>query len=162
MNRLQRKGALDVSINSIVVIVFAITMLGLGLAFIKGKFSEIGKTVTFPQPEIPASAEEPIVLPSEVMSVNRGTNAEVSINFYNNQNSDVTSSVIPEIKNCVGTSGSSFALGVTAGGQNVPVGRSVTYKALVVIPPDKPSGTYTCTLHISDTTKQFFLKVSGK
>ena len=38
-----RKGSLQLSVNAIVVLVLAITMLGMGLAFTKGKFAELGK-----------------------------------------------------------------------------------------------------------------------
>ncbi|MBS3127550.1 hypothetical protein J4410_00200 [Candidatus Woesearchaeota archaeon] len=37
-----KKAALELSINAIVIIVLAMTLLGLGLGFIRNQFSEIG------------------------------------------------------------------------------------------------------------------------
>ena len=43
MKRVNKKGALELSINAIVVLILAITILGLGIAFIKGQFGSLTK-----------------------------------------------------------------------------------------------------------------------
>ncbi len=77
----RRKGALDVSINSIVVIVFAVTMLGLGLAFMKGYFSKIG-VQTLPETPEP-SPGDPITIPQQTIIMDRASSVEFSVKFYN-------------------------------------------------------------------------------
>ena len=151
-----RKAALDVSINSIVVIVFAITMLGLGLAFIKSKFSEISKTVTFSAPDIPATADSPIILPYDTLSVNRGIKADISINFYNNEDHLIAASVIPAIA-CNGITFTSSD--IVAVGQPVEVGSKATYKITLQVPKAAATGKVPCTMSIDTTSKQFFMQV---
>ena len=41
MRRLNKKGALELSINAIVIIILAMTLLGLGLAFVRGLFTRV-------------------------------------------------------------------------------------------------------------------------
>jgi hypothetical protein len=44
--KLNKKGALELSINAIVVLILAITILGLGIAFIRGQFGALGGQFT--------------------------------------------------------------------------------------------------------------------
>ena len=60
-----KKGGLDVSINSVVIIIFAVTILGLGLAFIRSQFSKID-VITIPVPDTPATRDNPVVVPNEI------------------------------------------------------------------------------------------------
>src|SRR3989338_2623437 len=48
----QKKGALELSINAIVIIVLAMTLLGLGLGFIRSQFTSIGEIGTGVQEQI--------------------------------------------------------------------------------------------------------------
>ena len=78
-----RKGSLSLSINAIVVLILAVAMLGLGLGFTKSMFSKIGGSLEIPPPNIPATEQDPIALPSEVVEFNHNKNAELGFNFYN-------------------------------------------------------------------------------
>ena len=152
-----KKGSVNLTLNSIVVIIFAITMLGLGLAFINGAFTNVTEKVTFPEPDIDATADTPIILPFETLTVEKGRQAEFSINFYNNENGTVTAS--PVITACLpGSFGNTTEL-LASVGQSVAVGKTATYKSLFTIPADAPSQKYTCNLQLSQTSKQFFLEV---
>ncbi len=50
--RVNKKGALELSINAIVIIVLALTLLGLGLTFIRNQMGDIGKTSTMVNDQI--------------------------------------------------------------------------------------------------------------
>ena len=78
-----KKGSLSLSINAIVILVLAITMLGLGLAFTKGMFGKFSSKLEVPPPNIPATAEEPIILPDESVEVLKNKDFELTVNFYN-------------------------------------------------------------------------------
>lgn len=82
-----KKGALDVSINAIVVIIFAITMLSLGLAFMRGTFGKIGGQVdgiiSNAQLDNPPSAENPFVLSANQITVKKGQTTTLKIGYYN-------------------------------------------------------------------------------
>ncbi len=78
-----KKASLSLSINAIVVLVLAIAMLGLGLSFTKGMFKKFGEKLTVPPPDIPATAGEPIVLPTDEIVVKHGKEAIFQVNYYN-------------------------------------------------------------------------------
>jgi len=50
--RFSKKGSLSISINAIVIIVLAMTFLGLGLMFVRNMFKDIGDTTTQVQEQI--------------------------------------------------------------------------------------------------------------
>ncbi|RMF07350.1 hypothetical protein D6764_00030 [Candidatus Woesearchaeota archaeon] len=81
-----RKGSLQLSVNAIVVLVLAITMLGMGLAFTKGKFAELGERIEVPEPDYPATQDDPIVLPVNEIKLKSGKQGGFSVNFYNEGN----------------------------------------------------------------------------
>lgn len=178
---MNKKGGLDLSINSIVVIIFAITMLGLGLMFIKGQFEAVQDKITFPVPDIAATPGEPIVLPFETLKVNRGTSVDFSFNFYNSGPSAVAPSQEPNIQRCTPSSdittpglesrgldvnGVPQFVDMQAVGQQVDVADNAAYKALFVVPPNAASRKYICVLAVGGNdqtdivaTKQFFVEV---
>jgi len=153
------RGAVNLTINAIVVIVFALAMLGLGLAFIRGAFTSVTDKVTFPLPDIDATATETIVLPFETLVVRKGVQAEFSINFYNNENETLTQDKSPIITQCVPDGLGDTAAATASVGQTVEVGSTASYKALFTIPSSASSQKYACNLQIGQASKQFFVQV---
>ncbi|MBS3158691.1 hypothetical protein J4206_05375 [Candidatus Woesearchaeota archaeon] len=78
-----KKASLSLSINAIVVLVLAISMLGLGLAFTKSMFKKFGEKLTVPPPDLPATKDEPIVLPSEELEIRHGEEFTFQVNYFN-------------------------------------------------------------------------------
>lgn len=83
--RSRKKGSLSLSINAIVILVLAISMLGLGLGFTKSMFAKFGSKLDVPPPNIPATEDEPIVLPSDTVKAKIGKDLTFSVNIYNDQ-----------------------------------------------------------------------------
>jgi len=82
-NKRHKKASLSLSTNAIVVLVLAISMLGLGLAFTKSMFKKFGEKLTVPPPDIPATKDEPVVLPSDDMEIRHGEEFVFQVNYYN-------------------------------------------------------------------------------
>ncbi|MBN2453976.1 hypothetical protein JXB11_00360 [Candidatus Woesearchaeota archaeon] len=154
-----KRGAISLTISSVVIILFAIAMLWFGLAFIRGTFGEAAEKVTFPVPDIKATADEPIILPFETLNVKKGGQAEFSLNFYNNENETIQSSVKPVITECVPAGLGNTSAATESLGQMVDVGSTATYKALFTIPDTAPSQKYACNINIGKADKQFFVQV---
>jgi hypothetical protein len=85
---MHKRGSLSLSINAIVVLVLAIAMLGLGLGFTKGMFAKFSSKLDVPPPNIPATAEDPVVLPQEELEVKHGKDFAFAVNFYNDHADD--------------------------------------------------------------------------
>ena len=136
-----KKASLSLSINAIVILVLAITMLGLGLGFTKGMFSKFSSKLEVPPPNIPATPEEPIVLPDESIDVLKNKDFEITVNFYN----DYTGGKWTPSLDC---SSALKDIKVTAVAQTVNAGSYKPFKFLVT--KIGKSGKDVCTVGFKD------------
>ncbi|MBI2133366.1 hypothetical protein HYU11_01650 [Candidatus Woesearchaeota archaeon] len=146
----ERKGALDVSINSIVVIVFAITMLGLGLVFIKERFGQISDIPIGGELKLvpPASASKPISLSNDEFAVQRGKIHTFALKFYNNGLGEVN--VDFRMGKCInaetGVDSTTDAFIIRAVPQDIPVANEKEFKIKLAVNGNTLSAEYICTL----------------
>ena len=81
-----KKAAMELSINAIVILIIAITMLGLGLGFVRGMFGKISTQVEEqvaqePEPPIPTS-DNPITMSRESIVTKAGEDEIIKISIY--------------------------------------------------------------------------------
>jgi hypothetical protein len=177
VGRPNKKASLNLSINAIVVLVMAITVLGLGLTFIRGIFggatAKLGGAISAASLKNPADSETPLTI-DERVSIKAADKEEIEVGFYNR---DINPhSVKLSNAGCEGdviTAGGTtdhkvFDVAVTSIAQEVDPGESIGYKAIFQAPSgaDAPQGTYVCTLQAIDGTAplesaQFFLLITG-
>jgi hypothetical protein len=138
---MHKKASLSLSINAIVILVLAITMLGLGLAFTKGMFGKLSSKLSVPEPDIPATADDRIVLPSEELSITKNKEFIFSVNVYNdNFVGDVSGKL-----ECP-PQGAAGAIMVESAKQNIPAGEDKGFKFIVTKDQVTQSSTRICTL----------------
>lgn len=137
-----KKGSLSLSINAIVILVLAITMLGLGLGFTKGMFGKLSSRLTVPEPDIPATPDEQIVLPSEQLNIQKNKEFIFSVNVYN----DIFEGDLVNGDLECPADGTTPLIQVTTAGQAIPAGEQKGFK--FIIPKDKVprASTRVCTL----------------
>lgn len=86
--RHNKKASLELSINAIVIIILAISLLGLGLMFMKNFMSkgseQFGSIIEGTKIENPASPINPLTYPSEI-SMASGETKTIDIGFYCDQ-----------------------------------------------------------------------------
>lgn len=139
---MNRKASLSLSINAIVILVLAITMLGLGLGFTKGMFGKLSSKLSVPEPDIPATADEPIVLPTDQLNVVKNKEFIFSVNVYNdNFLGDTVSGTMecPEKDNAP-------ALSVESAPQAIPAGSQKGFKFILAKSDVPKTVTRICTL----------------
>ncbi len=135
-NKKFKKASLELSVNAIVILVLAIIMLGLGLGFTKGMFSKLQGKLEIPPPNIPATAQEPIVLPSDEVDISRGAGI-INVNIFNpcsSANQLVTLSFVTSclIPNADGTAYTTEPYtDITSTEQKVPTDSFRTFKVIV-------------------------------
>jgi len=82
----KKRSSLNLSVNAIVVLIMAITMLGLGLGFIKGMFGKISDKVESQiaaEPDAPtASANKPISISREAVVGRAGDPVALKFSIY--------------------------------------------------------------------------------
>src|SRR3989338_5769409 len=74
--RINKKASLEMSIQAIVVIVIALTVLGLGLGFVKGTFKDIGETSKGVQAKIKEQILEDLRVSGKKVSITSQVNLE--------------------------------------------------------------------------------------
>lgn len=82
-----KKGSLNISVEAIIILIFAITMLGLGLGFIRGMFTNVttqleGQVSNEPEPSTPSAANQ-ITLSRESIIASPGQQQVLKIGIYN-------------------------------------------------------------------------------
>ncbi|MBN1544401.1 hypothetical protein JW898_02975 [Candidatus Woesearchaeota archaeon] len=147
---MNKRASLSLSINAIVILVLAITMLGLGLAFTKGMFGKLSSKLSVPEPDIPATADDKIVLPSEELVITKNKEFIFSVNVYND---DFTGPVKGELT-CPqqGTAAAIPPNTVISGPQDIPPGEDKGFKFIVAKDVVTQSSTRVCTLSFKGET----------
>lgn len=147
---MNNKGDLSLSVNTIVIIVLAITLLGLGLTFIQslvgGATEKLGSFIEdVDLAEKPTSAN-PLVVPRE-LEVKLNSNKNVNIGFYN-KGPATASSARPQLKECITLSDESIEGTVSlVAPKKDSIGPSETQGYLTVLSVENVAeGRYICTL----------------
>lgn len=151
-----RKASLSLSINAIVILVLAITMLGLGLAFTKGMFGKLSSKLSVPEPDIPATADDTIVLPNEELVITKNKQFVFSANAYND---DFTGNVYGKLECAkVDAQGATAdepaklgieAIAVCSGPQAIEPGEDKGFKFIIPKGQVERSSTRVCTIGFS-------------
>jgi hypothetical protein len=99
-----KKGSLELSVNSIVILIIAIAILGLALGFIKANFGSLSQKLEQSTAEIPdapmATASEPITIHSENLIVGKGQQVPVKFSVYCPEDTDDCTNTKVNITNC--------------------------------------------------------------
>lgn len=148
-----KKKGFEMSIELIITIFIAIVTLAIAGALFTGQLDDlINKLKGFSPPEIEPTATDPISFHAIVVS--KGKEAKVMIDFYNNENQEIETTIKPDIV-CDGIS----MVSLRTVGVNTPVGSIARYATIISVPSDTPSGQYPCSIKISRTEKAFIMEV---
>jgi len=83
----RKKGSLELSINSIVIVILAIVMLGLGMTFMRGLFKQIktkvSEAVDANELTNPPTADNPLTVAPAEISLRQTENGKVILAFLN-------------------------------------------------------------------------------
>ena len=103
----RKKGALQLSINAIVIIVLAMTLLGLGLTFIRGMFSNIVELSESTFEKISeelngrlATSDEPLLFSKTTLSIERGSKSLEGVGVRNDADSSIDYGIKIITANC--------------------------------------------------------------
>lgn len=101
MRRLKKKGSLELSINTIVIVVLALTLLGLGLAFIRGQIQNISGTTGAVQEQIKQqilddlrTGNKPLSFPTNEISLQSKDQTNLAIGVKNTGDSTLRFKII--------------------------------------------------------------------
>lgn len=174
IKRCFKRGSLSLSINAIVMLVLAIMMLGLGIAFMKGMLgkgsSKVAGAIDAADLEMPATADKPLSVQREIsMKASDGESFNLKIGIYNTKSSPITYKLDISCKNQAGNESSSFLL--SSADIDVPSLEQRATGALLSISGAgvKSGATYICKLTAVDKAEtpqdtlstSIFIKATG-
>ena len=163
---MRKKGSLNLSVNAIVVLILAITMLGLGLGFMKGMFGKVsGKidaAIDSADLKNPPSLDDPLTISTKTITINRGGSGDVQVAYLNTNVS--SEDVLLEVV-CTGTDFDSADGTVQYGGKSVDAAGTIVWthrkvhvnevtgwNVFINVPKNLAAGTSRCTAMVSDVT----------
>lgn len=99
--RRNKKASLEIGINTIVIMVIAMMLLGLGIIFVKNLFGQINpitQKIKPPDLQTPPSASTPLIMDVQTFSLKTGDSYELDLGIYNADQTDEAFSV--DVGNC--------------------------------------------------------------
>lgn len=162
---LKRGGSLSLSIEAIVVLILAIAMLGLGLGFTKSMFAKIKGSIEVPEPENPATSDQPLVFNKDTITGKADVSLGFSVNVFNPTKSSPSMYVEIPASGCAGAMASSGITSKKSSSQTVPAGQYRTFK-IVLDGANIKEGVTVCTVQavgtgISGISRQITFDISG-
>lgn len=141
---MNRKGSMELSVNSIVILVIAIVIMGLILGFIKSKFNDIspGLEKDEPEPSV-ATSSSPIELSRTTIGSTPGGTAVIKVSIYNTQ-TDPKSQVFPELKSCT-----ALQIDAAGGKKDIAAGQSVSYSMILKMKNGAAKDSYLCQISVN-------------
>ena len=181
-----KKASLEISIQAIVIVVLAMTILGLGLGFVRGLFKNIGSTTEDVTEQVRQkilddliTGDKKIAFPKTEVSVDRGASTILSVGIRNKNNADLkyklkfcavsgpdsSGNLVPT--NDCSKYASWFQYDATQV-YKLPPSDSTIRNVKVIVPSGQTSGSYFFTFEVFDDTlgqsydqKDFFIVIKG-
>jgi hypothetical protein len=144
---MNKKGSMELSVNSIVILVIAIVMLGLILGFVRSKFSQLDNKIGIDEPDAPtASASQTFTMSRNQITVNPGEELGLKFGVYADTNisSDTLIRFVCGATNWIKPG----AIGTT--GKNITEGNSGTYSAVLKVPGSAAKGKQVCVVSLGE------------
>ena len=147
---------MQLGINAIVILIIALAILGLAMAFITNLFkrgqSQLGGLIERTDLPVHADPSNPIVFDYNDLSIKAGDDGKLVVSVYNSDFGD--NDVYLEMTNCVDAGGSTVGtIGLGAPDQKIPRGMDAGYKAIITT-GTTPNGNYICSIRATDDTDE--------
>jgi hypothetical protein len=140
---MNKKGSMELSVNSIVILVIAIVMLGLILGFVKSKFSDLDNSLLAEEPApATATSSDPITVSRPAIVASNGKNVAMKISMYNGESTTFTGS--PYFTCAPSATGSVAMLTQSFNSKDIAMGKAVEFEGILGLSGDR--GKYLCSI----------------
>ncbi len=157
-----KKGAIEMSMTTIIVIVLGVTLLILGLAFVKGVFENVNilgdQAFTQAQKEIQQrmGASDKIYIPGIEFKVESGKSSTITVGIQNFATNDETTASVFSVQIEVGESGGKKEWFTLPPKQTIPVGDKKGLPLGISIPKGtQPGKNFTFTIKVLKGTEVY-------
>jgi hypothetical protein len=150
-----KKGSMELGINAIVVLIIALALLGLGIAFVTKLFSSSQSKMVriIDRTELPIHADSlsPIVFDTSSLQIKAGKQEVLVVSVFNDDIEDSASTYIQHFSQCVDNLGAQAAARVTISSpsQPIPAGADAGFSVIVKPGTTEVKGTsFICTVGV--------------
>lgn len=145
---MKKRGSLELGVNSIVILIIAMAVLGLIIYFIYENFNV--EPIKFPPASPrPADASAPITTSPDPLNVQaKEKSIGVRLNVFNTKEKDSKDTQLS--MKCKGMGTQDFNVDVLAGSKNIEANKYVEYEAVLNFPA-KPKDKYLCVISAKGT-----------
>ena len=175
--RFNKKASLEISIQAIVIVVLAMTLLGLGLGFIRGMFKNVGGLTEQVTEDVRnkigrqlIESDEKVAFPRSQVTIRRGEAVILDVGIRNKGNADIDYKM--EVKGVDGPAGVSLPDTVKNWFQYSTVPHTLSAadfdvrQIKITVPADATQGSYFYTFDVTVgsnlySQKDFFVVVTG-
>ncbi len=138
---------MELSVNSIVILVIAIVIMGLILAFVRSKFTDLSSSLEQQEPDAAtAISADPISLSRTTIGATPGATAVIKTNVMNVNGTSGTVSVF--IPGCNAFTGGVMPKGID---KIIAPGSTESFVLTLTVPGTVAKGTYLCAVHANIT-----------
>ncbi len=149
---MKKKGSLALSTNAIVVLIIAITILGLALAFTRNIFGNLGKQIEDIGKQTlvdnPPSFEKPFTLSKAEFDLRRGMEVSLGAGFFNKFGEERLSRTYIHSCYMKGVETTAHFEFTEPGPKIVAINQDVSFSTSISALTTAPSGIHSCTLKV--------------
>ena len=172
---MSKKGSMELGINAIVVLIIALALLGLGIAFVTKLFSSSQSKMVriIDRTELPihADALNPIVFDTSNLQIKAGKQEVLIVSVYNDDIYDTTETYIQHFGQCVDNANAAAGTRViiTSPSQTIPSNSDAGFSVIVKPLATEVKGTsFICTVGVMvsspnvplhQISKQLFIEI---
>jgi hypothetical protein len=144
---MNKKGSMELGVNSIVILVIAIVMLGLILGIIVPKIKNASTGLEAKEPDAAvATASDPITMSRTEISAYAGDETLIKVGLYNPTGAPLATPVAPQILTTGPTACSALATDVHGIPKTIGAAEQAQYTLNLKIKKTVGAGTYICSL----------------
>jgi len=146
-----KKGAMELSVNAIIIVVIAVIVMGFIISFLSGAWttvtSQLEERLSQEAEPATASLSNPITLSKEKIVASPGDDAVLKVAIFNTDQTNELVDVYPEVT-CTVLTGVSSEFNA----KTIVERTSASFGGLVEIPSDASSDTYLCSVNVVDAS----------
>ena len=149
---MMKKGSMELGVNAIVILIIALAILGLGIAFVTNLFGsgseKLGSIINNADLPIHANPSEPVKFETNDLSIKKGKRDHIKISVYNNGFATDSDNIDLSLSNCKDSSNNdaSSLISLAAPSQKIILGSDGGYSVVFTVDDGATPNSYICTL----------------
>ncbi|MCD6589785.1 hypothetical protein J7K74_01195 [Candidatus Woesearchaeota archaeon] len=153
---MKRKASMSLGVNSIVVLIIAVIVLGLVIGFINQMFTKISRQVQLPEctPETPTGSN-PLTLCPETVVASPGEQVAINVMMFNAGSGDLSISGDSIGIKCT----DNIVNAIQSLGATIPGGQSKKFGVTFKVSSGAGKGIHLCQIEINSEVKEFKIKI---